>query len=149
MFTYTLRLQIAGEKHLMNTSTYCNIPYLQNKRPWYEAADGTCTIKKPTLINMGDDRPLHLLFPVYWREWLSVLPEANKLARENDGLLILVLYGKISLEQMKLLVLEFTDKIVLPLWVEEENRNKFNCVVALISNKCVDQLCSTKEQSSW
>lgn len=128
----------------MKKSTQFNIPDLQNNCHWYEATDGNCTIQKPTLINMGEDIPVHLLFPVYWQEWLYVLPEANRLAWENEALLIFVLYGKVSLEQMKLLVLEFAVKSVLPLWIEEENRNKFNCAVAMIANKSVNQLGSTK-----
>lgn len=129
----------------MNISTNYNTSCLINSPPWYESADGACIIQEPTLINMGDDQPLHLLFPVYWREWLFILPKANRLASELNALLILMPYGDLSLEQMKQLVLEFAHKSILPLWVGEENRSKFNCAVALLNN-AANQLINTYEQ---
>lgn len=118
----------------MINSLRVNTPYLKNHRPWYETADGTCKIQEPTLINMGEDRPLHLLFPVHWEQWLNVLPTARKLARQNDAFLVLVLCGEVSLEQMKSLIIEFATESVLPLWVGKENRKKFNYAVVKLSN---------------
>lgn len=118
----------------MNISTNHNTSYLENPQPWYESADGTCRIQTPTLVNIGDDRPLHLLFPVDWKEWLSILPVAKNLATINDAVLVIVLSGEVSFEQMEFLILEFAAECVLPLWVGKENRHKFNCAVVRLSN---------------
>lgn len=133
MFSHTLR-SLESRKKSMNISTNHNTSYLENTLPWYETADGTCKIKTPTLVNIGDDRPLHLLFPVDWQEWLSVLPSARNLATINDAILVMVLSGEVSFEQMQFLILEFAAECVLPLWVGTENRHKFNCAVVRLSH---------------
>jgi hypothetical protein len=118
----------------MNLSTSHKTSYLENSQPWYEAADGSCKIKTPTLVNIGDDKPLHLLFPVDCKEWLSILPSAKNLATINDAVLVVVLFGEISFEQMQLLILKFAAECVLPLWVGKENRDQFNHAVVSLSN---------------
>ena len=118
----------------MNISTNHNTSYLENPQPWYEAADGTCRIQTPTLINIGDDRPLHLLFPADWKEYSAILSSAKNLATINDAILVIVLSGKVSFEQMQFLILEFAAEGVLPLWVGKENRYKFDCAVVRLSN---------------
>lgn len=118
----------------MNISTNHNTSYLENSQPWYEAADGTCRIQTPTLVNIGDDRPLHLLFPADWKEWRRILPKAKNLATINDAVLVIILSGEVSFEQMQFLILEFATASVLPLWVGKENRDKFNCAVVKLAN---------------
>ncbi len=86
---------------------------------------------QPTLLDMGDDRPTYLLYAVYWREGLNILHEAKKLAREHDALLVLVLYGEVSLGEMESLVVEFAEAQVIPLWLAQENQSKFNTAVAM------------------
>lgn len=113
----------------MSNLLHVSTTYLKNHHPWYETVDGACMIQEPTLINMGDDKPHHLLFPVNWQEWLNVFPQARNLARQHDALLVFVLYGEISLEQMKALIVDFAEKSILPLWVGKSNRNKFNYAV--------------------
>lgn len=117
----------------MNISTSHNTSYIENPQTWYEADDGTCRIKTPTLINIGDDKPLHLLFPINWKELLSILPSAKNLASVNDAILVLVLSGELSVEQMQLLIIELAVECVLPLWVGKENRDKFNCAIVRLS----------------
>jgi len=107
---------------------------LKNGLIWYEEPDGTCKILSPTLISMGEDRPLHLMFPVHLSEALSVLPEAKEMASERDALLVLLLYGEASDSEIKTLVLELAEAQVLPLWIGEENRRKFNKIVAMLSS---------------
>jgi hypothetical protein len=119
----------------MSNSLQINTPDLKNHCPWYEANDGTCRIKKPTIINMGEDRPAHLLFPINWEQCFNVLPHANNLASQNDAFLVFVLSGEISLEQMKSLIIKFADKGILPLWIGKENRNKFNNAVVELAKK--------------
>lgn len=114
--------QINLNPHLRATNGY-----------WYEAFDGTCTINQPVLIHQGDDQPNYLLFPVHWPEFIAVLPEAKRVARESNALLVLVLYGELSLDTMKALVVEFAAAQVLSLWVGEQNRKNFNQSVALLS----------------
>ncbi|MDP8964136.1 MAG: hypothetical protein M3O33_09170 [Cyanobacteriota bacterium] len=118
----------------MNTSNHSDAPYLENNRPWYESIDGTCTFQEPTAIYMGDDKPLHLLYPVHWKEWFGVLAKANSLARELNALLVVMLYGDVSLDHMKFLVLEFAEARVIPIWIGEENRKKFASTVARYSS---------------
>lgn len=118
----------------MNLSTNHNTSYLETLQPWYETTDGVCKIQTPTIVNMGDDRPLHLLFPVDWKEWQSILASAKNLATINDAILVLVLSGEVSFEQMQFLILELAAEYVLPLWVGKENRQKFNCAVVRLAN---------------
>ena len=86
---------------------------------------------QPTVIEMGEDGIAYLLYPVFWREWLTKVYEAKKLAREHDALLVLVLYGEVSLTEMKSLVLELAEAQVIPLWLGEENQSKFNLAIAM------------------
>ena len=102
--------------------------YLKNDCPWYENPDGTCTILQPTVLNMGDDTPLHLLFPVHYSQTLSVIPEAKQMGRELDTFLVLMVYGEVSESQMECLILELAQAQVIPLWIGEENRKKFTTV---------------------
>lgn len=118
----------------MNISINHQTSYLENLQPWYETTDGTCKIQAPTVVNIGDDRPLHLLFPADWKDSLSILPLAKNLATINDAILVIVLSGEISFEQMQLLILEFAAECVLPLWVGKENRHKFNCAIVRLSH---------------
>lgn len=90
-----------------------------------------CNITQPTPIDMGDDRPGYLMYPTHWYEALNRLPEAKKLARERDALLVLVLDGEISLDEMRSLIAEFAVAQVIPLWLSEENQSKFNTAVAM------------------
>ncbi|HEY9822798.1 MAG TPA: hypothetical protein V6D35_18805 [Candidatus Sericytochromatia bacterium] len=110
----------------MNASTFLNTPSLKKKRPWYEAADGSCAVEKPMLIDMGDDKPLHLLFPIECSKSLLILPEAQNLASKLDALLVLMLYGEVSLEEMQSLVLHFATESTLFLWIGEKNWKMFN-----------------------
>lgn len=103
--------------------------------PWYERPNGTCNFLQPTLINMGDDKPLHLMFPVHWRESLDVLPQARNLARELNALLVVMLYGEASDSDIESLSLEFAKARVLPLWIGEKNRRKFDRIIAMLLNK--------------
>lgn len=107
----------------------------KNDHQWYERADGTCKFENPTLINMGDDRPPNLFFPVQASEALSVLAKAKYIANELDALLVLLLYGEIADLEMASLILELADSRVLPLWVGEKNRTKFDRIVAILSCK--------------
>lgn len=118
----------------MNLSNNHNLSYLETSQPWYETTDGTCKIQTPTLVNIGDDRPLHLLFPIDWKEWRSILPAAKKLAILHDAVLVIVLSGQISFKQMQFLILELAAECVLPLWIGKENRHKFNCAVVRLAN---------------
>lgn len=119
----------------MDTCMESNQTYLENERPWYEGPDGTCNIIQPTLLKMGEDKPLHLIFPVHWREASSVLPEAKAMAREHDAFLVLMLYGEASDSEIQSLVLEFAEAQVLPLWIGEQNRMKFNKVIGMLSQQ--------------
>jgi hypothetical protein len=101
--------------------------------PWYEKPDGTCNIQQPTLINMGDDKPLHLMFPVHWSKSLNVLDDAKKLASQLDAFLVLVLYGEASESEMASLTLEFATARVLPIWLGQKNRQQFDKVTAVLS----------------
>jgi hypothetical protein len=98
----------------------------------------TCKITQPTSIAMGDDRPAYLMYPTHWHEALSRLPEAKKLARERDALLVLVLDGEISLNEMRFLVVELALAQVIPLWLSEENQSKFNTAVAMYTYQWVN-----------
>jgi hypothetical protein len=77
---------------------------------------------------MGDDLPLHLLFPVHYSQTLSVIPEAKQMSRELDAFLVLMVYGEVSESQMEYLILELAQAQVIPLWIGEKNRNKFTRV---------------------
>lgn len=102
--------------------------YLKNDCPWYENPDGNCTILQPTVVNMGEDIPLHLLFPVHYSQTLSVIPAAKQMSREVDAFLVLMVYGEVSESQMEFLILELAQAQVIPLWIGEENRKKFSTV---------------------
>ncbi len=106
-----------------------------NRRPWYEGPDGTCNLDKPTLINMGEDRPLHLMFPTHWSEAVDILPEAKRLASERDAFLVLLIYGEASDHAVQSLILELADAKVLPLWIGEENRKKLDRIIAMLSRR--------------
>lgn len=108
--------------------------YVEDNRPWYESPDGTCNFLEPTLINMGEDKPLHLIFPVHWSEAVELLPEAKNMANERDAFLVLMLYGEASDSEIQLLIIELADAQVLPLWVGEENRRKFNRIIEMLSS---------------
>lgn len=107
----------------------------ENRRPWYEGPDGTCNLDKPTLINMGEDRPLHLMFPVHWSDAVDVLPEAKRLASERDAFLVLLIYGEASDREIQSLILELADAQVLPLWIGEENRRKLDRIITMLSRR--------------
>lgn len=102
--------------------------YLKNDCPWYENPDGTCTVLQPTVLNMGDDLPLHLLFPVHYSQTLCVIPQAKQMGRELNAFLVLMVYGEVSESQMEFLILELAEAQVIPLWIGEENRKKFTTV---------------------
>lgn len=110
-------------------------PPLENDRLWYEGPDGMCNLFTPTLLNLGDDKPLHLLFPVHWRESLAILPKAKQLASEQDAFLVLMLYGDASDHEIRALVIELADAQVLPLWLGDQNRKKFDRIVAMFSRQ--------------
>lgn len=116
----------------MSIFTNLGTSYPENYCYWYESHDGLCKIQKPTLIHMGEDKPLHLLFPTHWSESLSILPNAQNQARNLDAILVIMLYGEISLEKMIVLVIEFASAKILPLWVGGENRSKFDQAIAMI-----------------
>jgi hypothetical protein len=92
---------------------------------------------QPTLLEMGEDGIAYLLYAVFWPEWLTKVYEAKKLARQHDALLVLVLYGEVSLTEMKSLVLELAEAQVIPLWLGGENQRKFNLAIAM--HRSVDQ----------
>jgi len=119
----------------MATSMNSDKAHLGNNRPWYEGPDGSCNLLTPTLINMGEDKPLHLMYPVHWTDSLDVLPLAKNMASEQDALLVLMLYGEASDSEIASLILELADARVLPLWIGEQNRKKFNRIVAMLSGK--------------
>lgn len=119
----------------MATSTYIDERYLDNNRPWYESPEGTCNILAPTLIPMGDDKPVHLIFPVHWSQAGNELLKAKKLAREKNALLVLMLYGEAPDSEVQSLVLKLAEAQVLPLWIGEQNRKKFDRVVAMLSGR--------------
>ncbi|NEP53213.1 MAG: hypothetical protein F6K65_32200 [Moorea sp. SIO3C2] len=118
----------------MNTWVKSEAAYLENHRPWYEGPHGTCNLLKPTLIHMGDDKPLHLMFPVHWTEAIDALPQAKIMARQLDGFLVLLLYGQASDQEIQSLVLELAESQVLPLWLGWQNRKRFDRIVAMLSN---------------
>ncbi|MCA1995583.1 MAG: hypothetical protein LDL41_26570 [Coleofasciculus sp. S288] len=120
----------------MNTST--NLDPSHNF-PWYETPDGTCQIHEPTVIDMGDDRPRHLFFPIHWSESLSILPEAKNQACELNATLVLMLHGEVTLDQMTSLVLELATHCVLPFWVGEENRRTFDSAIAIAVSRHLPQ----------
>lgn len=107
----------------------------EKRRPWYEGPDGTCSLDKPTLINMGEDRPLHLMFPTHWSQAVDVLPEAKRLASERDAFLVLLIYGEASDQAIQSLILELADAQVLPLWIGEENRKKLDRIITMLSQR--------------
>jgi hypothetical protein len=106
---------------------------LKNGSIWDESSDGTCNLLEPTLIYMGEDLPLHLMFPVHWREALSILPDAQKMARQQDAFLVLMLSGKASESEIQSLILELAKAQVIPLWVGEDNQRKFDEILAKLS----------------
>lgn len=110
-------------------------PPLENDHLWYEGPDGTCNLLTPTLLNLGDDKPLHLLFPVHWHESLAVLPSVKQLASEHDAFLVLMLHGEASDHEIQALVIGLADAQVLPLWLGEQNRKKFDRIVEMFSRQ--------------
>jgi hypothetical protein len=104
-------------------------------RLWYEDLDGTCKIQEPTLLNMGEDRPYYLMFPTHYREFDAILPEAKQMANELDAFLVLLIHGEISDSEIISLILELVDTRVVPLWIGEKNRIKFDRMVAVLSRK--------------
>lgn len=116
----------------MSIFTNSGASYQENYGFWYESPDGLCNIQQPMLINMGEDKPLNLLFPIHWSESLPVLPEAQNQAKNLNAILVLMLYGDVSLEKMLSLAVEFASAKVLPLWIGAENRSKFNQAIAMI-----------------
>ncbi len=101
-------------------------------RPWYENADGTCKVQIPTLVSMGEDRPQCLMFPAHWSQSSSVLPKAKNMASELDAILVLLIYGDISYSEITALILELAEDRILPLWIGENNRKKFDRIVGLL-----------------
>lgn len=118
----------------MNSRTDSDEGYMEDDRPWYESPDGSCNFLEPTLINMGEDKPLHLIFPVHWSEAIALLPEAKNMADEREAFLVLMLYGEASDIEIQSLILELADAQVLPLWVGEDNRKKFNRIIDMLSS---------------
>lgn len=108
--------------------------YQENNPPFYEGPDGTCKFDQPTLINMGEDRPLHLMYPVHWSHSLHVLPSAKTMASKHEALLVLLIYGEASDNEIQSLILELADAQVLPLWIGKENRKKLDRIIALLSH---------------
>jgi hypothetical protein len=108
--------------------------YVENRPPFYEGPNGTCKFDKPTLINMGEDRPLHLMYPVHWSHVHHVLPSAKTMASKHDALLVLLIYGEASDSEIQSLILELADAQVLPLWIGEENRKKLDRIITLLSH---------------
>ena len=104
----------------------------EKRHPWYERPDGTCNLDQPTLINMGEDRPLHLMFPIHWTQAVDILPEAKRLASERDAFLVLLIYGEASDQAVQSLILELADAQVLPLWIGEENRKKLDRIIKML-----------------
>lgn len=117
----------------MATSMYTAERNLGNNRPWYEGPDGICKISEPTLLPMGEDKPPHLIYPTHWTQARGIVLEAKKLARENDALLVLMLYGEAPDIEVQALVLDLADAQVLPLWIGEQNRKKFDRAIAWLS----------------
>lgn len=108
--------------------------YLENIPPFYEGPNGTCKFDTPTLINMGAERPLHLMYPVHWSQCLHVLPTAKTMASKHDAFLVLLIYGEASDIEIQSLILELAEAQVLPLWIGEENRKKLERIIALLSH---------------
>ncbi|HBL61664.1 MAG TPA: hypothetical protein DDZ80_25570, partial [Cyanobacteria bacterium UBA8803] len=98
-----------------------NTASLGNDRPWYEGPDGTCNLEEPTLVNMGEGRPLHLMFPVYWAQSLEILPEAKKMANDVEAMLVLLIYGEAPDSEVAKLIVELASAEVLPLWIGDQN----------------------------
>ncbi len=117
--------------HLMSASLNSDQSTQDNQFPWYKSSD----IREPRLIYMGDDRPLLFLFPTSWQESLAVLPSAKNLASEQNALLILMLYGELSNNEMKVLLLELVAQQVVPLFIGESNRRRFNQAIKSLSNR--------------
>lgn len=108
---------------------------LENNRHWYESPDGTCTILQPTLVNMGEGKPLHLMFPVHWAKSLEVLPQAKQMANSLQAMLVLLLHGEASDNEIVSLIVELAEAEVLPLWIGEQNRQKVDRIISMLSNQ--------------
>jgi hypothetical protein len=74
-----------------------------------------------------------LIYPAHWTQARGIVLEAKKLARENDALLVLMLYGEAPDIEVQALVLDLADAQVLPLWIGEQNRKKFDKAIAWLS----------------
>ncbi|MBE9126833.1 MULTISPECIES: hypothetical protein [unclassified Coleofasciculus] len=105
---------------------------LENNSPWYESPNGTCTILQPTLVNMGEGKPLHLMFPVHWAKSLEVLPQAKQMANNLKAMLVLLLHGEASDSQIASLIVELAEAEVLPLWIGEQNRQKVDRIISML-----------------
>lgn len=99
---------------------------------WFQDTEAVCNIPEPILINMGDDLPLHLMFPVHWSKCLNVLSTAQRIASKQDAFLVLMPYGNASDVEIARLMLELSYSQVLALWIEDENREKANQIMAEI-----------------
>lgn len=105
-----------------------------NQLPWYEGPDGTCRLNEPTLVNMGEGKPPHLMFPVNWDAVSEVLPEAKAMAEDINAMLVLLIYGEAADSQIAQLIVELASSDVLPLWIGDENRKKVERIIEILSS---------------
>ncbi|HAG79748.1 MAG TPA: hypothetical protein DD379_18770 [Cyanobacteria bacterium UBA11162] len=111
---------------------------LENQRPWYEKPDGTCNLDQPTLVNMGEGQPLHLMFPVHWTQSVEVLPDAKKMANDLQAMLVLLIHGEASDKDIASLIMQLAEAEVLPLWIGEQNRRKVDHIITMLSSQVPD-----------
>ena len=104
-----------------------------NQLPSYEAPDGTCTLDEPTLVNMGEEKPLHLMFPIQWDLVREALPDALAMAKDLNAMLVLLIYGETADTEIASLIVEFASNEVLPLWIGEKNRKKVERIIEILS----------------
>lgn len=105
-----------------------------NQLPWYEGPDGTCTLDEPTLVNMGEGKPLHLMFPLQWDIVREALPDAIAMAKDLNAMLVLLIYGEAADSEIASLIVEFASNEVLPLWIGEQNRKKVERIIEILSS---------------
>jgi hypothetical protein len=104
-----------------------------NQLPWYEEPDGTCRLDEPTLVNMGEEKPLHLMFPIQWDLVREALPDAIAMAKDLNAMLVLLIYGEAADSEIASLIVEFASNEVLPLWIGEQNRKKVQRIIEILS----------------
>ncbi|MGB7443118.1 MAG: hypothetical protein WA919_18795 [Coleofasciculaceae cyanobacterium] len=120
----------------MNIRTEGDNACINTHYSWFQDAKAACNIPEPILLKMGNDLPLHLMFPVHWSKCLAILSTAQRIASEKDAFLVLMPYGDASDLEIARLMLELSYAHVVALWVEDENRVKASKIMAKIVQVC-------------